>query len=281
MGRTTRSDAEVRSLARSLWGGVAAATDALAREVHRPPINPGKSFDVDFVLAEMVQLNLLAVADHARSMTVLAVRPKLGPSSATVTRGAVESLARIRWVSSGTTENECRLRALVVLHSDVNDAAFATQFIGADREMDREEYLAVVTTQIKTFDLARPKWRLRQAVREAVDEAWRSARLDDWTPYSQLSAAAHGMQPALGALLTTGGLQLPRQEIVNHIGFTYGIADRALRHLQDCPLSLLAEGALERTWLEQTRRLMLIWRKLQEEDNGEVALLRPRPARST
>lgn len=168
-------------------------------------INPGKSFDVDFVLAEMVQLNLLAVADHARSMTVLAVRPKLGPSSATVTRGAVESLARIRWVSSGTTENECRLRALVVLHADVNDAAFATQFIGADREIDREEYLAVVTAQIKTFDLARPKWRLRRAVREAVDEAWRSARLDDWTPYSQLSAAAHGMQPALGALLTTGG----------------------------------------------------------------------------
>lgn len=281
MGPTTRSDAEARSLARSLWGGVEAATDALAREMQRPPIDPSKPFDVDFVLAEMVQLNLLAVADHARSMTLLAVQPKLGPSSATIARGAVESLARIRWVAAGTTEDELRMRALVVLHSDVDHAAFATEFIGADRHFDRREYLALVTAQIKTLGLPRPKWALRNAVREAADEVWRTAGLDDWTPYSQLSAAAHGMQPALGALLGAEGLRLPRQEIVNHIGFTYGIADRALRRLQNCPLPLLANGALERTWLAQTQRLTPIWTKLKEEDNADVVLRRSRPTPST
>lgn len=269
MGTTTRTDKEVRSLAGSLWKGIERGADALAAEIRSRDLDWEGQIDPDFVLSQMIAMNLLAVGDHARTMKTLILSPKLGPSSATIARGAVESLARIRWVTIGATADEVRVRALSVLHSDVNKSAFATEFVGVEGELDRREYLDLVTAQKRAINATAPSWALGTAVREAAADAWGNADLDGWTPYSQLSSFAHGMMPALGALLADGQLRLPRQEIVNHAAFVLGIADRAVHVLGRCPLPLLHEGTVAQLWESITLRLEPLRRQLAEEDNGD------------
>lgn len=268
MSPTTRSDPEVRSLARSLWKGVEQGADALAHEVRTRSVNWEGQIDPDSVLSQMVAMNLLAVGDHARSMHALILSPKLGPSSATIARGAVESLARIRWVSLGATPDEVRVRALSVLRVDVDKSAFSTEFVGANGELNRRDFLALVKAEKDAIDATAPEWRLGTAVREAAADAWGNADLDEWTPYSQLSSVAHGMMPALGSFLEDGWLRLPRQEVVNHAAFVLGIADRAVHALGRCPLPLLPQGTVERVWELITLRLEPFRRQLAEEDNG-------------
>lgn len=270
MNPTGRSDAEVRSLARSLWRGLEQGTDALARLIRARELDFTGQVNPDFVLSQMVAMNLLSVADHARSMCALTLAPKLGPSSATVARGALEPLARVRWIVLGESENEVLARALVALHSDVSESAHVTEFIGAEGDLDRREYLAIVSEHLNRLDVQpRPQWGLRKAAKEASAEAWGDSGLDDWTPYSQLSSTAHGMMPALGALLQDGLLRLPRQEIVNHIAFVYGIADRTVHALARCPVPLLGLEAVVTVWEPITIKLEPLRRQLMEEDNGE------------
>jgi len=269
MSPTTRSDAEVRSLARSLWKGIEQGADALAPEIRTRSLDWEGQIDPDFLLSQMIAMNLLAVGDHARSMSTLILSPKLGPSSATIARGAVESLARIRWVTIGATPDEVRVRALSVLHSDVEKSAFASEFVGVEGELDRREFLALVTAQKRAINATAPSWALGTAVRDAAADAWGNVDLDEWTPYSQLSSFAHGMMPALGSLLADGRLRLPRQEVVNHAAFVLGIADRAVHVLGRCPLPLLPDGTVAQLWESIALRLEPLRRQLAEEDNGD------------
>lgn len=262
----------MRSLARSLWGGLEKGADKLAPLIRTRELDWAELLDDDAVASSMVAMSLLAVADHARSMTALVLSPKLGPSSATVARGAFEALARIRWISLGETADEVRARALAALHDDVSRSAHATEFISASGEIGRDAYIALVNQHIRALGVQRPTWSLGIATREAAIEAWGHADLDEWMPYSQLSSSAHGMMPALGSLLLNGRLRLPRQEIVNHIGFVYGVADRTVHALGDCPLPFLEEGTVEKVWESITTKLEPLRLQLAEEDNGDVPL---------
>jgi len=266
MTTTKRTDATIRSLARRIWRGMEQGAEALARGVQEPTPDWENPFDPDHVASQMFGLNFLAVGDHARSMGALLLSPKLGPSSATIARGAVESLARIRWICVGETQESVRVRALTVLHADVAKTAFSQQYLGDDGLLDRRAYLDRVDEAITKLAQPRPNWAVGTAIREAAGDAWGDAGLDDRIPYSMLSSMAHGTMPALSSLAHGDRLHLTRQEIVNHAAFVLGIADRTVRALLRCPLAFMPISTVERVWVPIIKRIEPLRLQLAEED---------------
>ncbi|MFJ4295389.1 hypothetical protein [Curtobacterium sp. NPDC089689] len=197
--------------------------------------------------------------------------PKLGPSAATVARGVVENLARVHWISVGTTGSEVKARALHVLRKDVQSSARTTRFTAKrpDRPpMTRNEYAALIKERIDSLDVSGLSWSVSTAIDDIARQQWR--HFEPRIPYSNLSSIAHGHLPGL-AMLIRGDhktMRLPRQEVINQVGVALAISDRAVHALQRCPLPLLPKSCVPEQWESITLALMPAIQTLMAEDRG-------------
>jgi hypothetical protein len=262
------TDEEVRRLARTVWRGIEQGALRLKRAVQSPTPN-GDLIDPDQIPSQIVGSSLMAAADHARTMAIVITEPRIGPSTATVARGALENFARIHWVSSGQTPDDVRARALHVLRKDVNDSKRASDF--ESQRPDRatltgDEYIAAIKEHIDELAVPGLNWTISKALEEISIEKW--PELEPKAPYSTLSAVAHGGLPGLGLFVVDNELRLPRQEVINQVGFVLGIADVAIHALQRCPLPVVPENQVHEQWEHCIANVTPAVRGLMAEDTA-------------
>ncbi|MBF4607282.1 hypothetical protein [Curtobacterium sp. VKM Ac-1393] len=203
---------------------------------------------------------------------------RIGPSTATVARGAMENFARLHWISVGETPDAVRARALHVLRKDVRDSGKQARFRSkrpGRPTLTQEQYLEAIQEGIDELQVPGLDWSVSRAIADISKEKW--PQLDPKTPYSTLSAIAHGGVPGLGQLVVDNELQLPRQQVINQVGFVLGVADVAVHTLQRCPLPILPPGCVSGQWESIMTELDSVIKTLMAEDGlGESEQAEPR-----
>jgi hypothetical protein len=221
--------------------------------------------------SQIVALSLEAVADHARTMSMVITDPTIGPSTATVARGAMENFGRLHWITVGENDDSVRARALQVLRKDVRDsgkdALFRSRRPGR-APLTQQQYLDATQAGIDELQVPNLDWKVSVALQDISKEKWPD--LDPKLPYSTLSAIAHGGVPGLGQLVVDNELRLPRQQVINQVGFVLGVADVAVHTLQRCPLPILPPGCVPAQWESIMIELDGVIKRLMEQD-GTVA----------
>lgn len=219
--------------------------------------------------SQIVALSLEAVADHARTMSMIITEPTIGPSTATVARGAMENFARLHWITVGETPDSVRARALHVLRKDVHDSGKEARFRSrrpGRPTLTQQEYLDATQAVIDELQVPNLDWKISVAIQDITREKWPD--LHPKVPYSTLSAIAHGGVPGLGQLIVDNELRLPRQEVINQVGFVLGIADVAVHTLQRCPLPILPPGCVPAQWESIMIELDDVIKKLMAQDTA-------------
>jgi hypothetical protein len=269
--QATVSDEALRSHARRVWRGIEQGALRLERNIRSPAGAAAVPIDPEFLPSHIIGLNLLAAADHARTMAAVITDPKLGPSAATVARGVVENLARVHWISVGETGDEVKARALHVLRKDVQSSARTTRFTAKRPDhpsMTHDEYAELIKERIDSLAVPGLNWSVSTAIDNIAREQWR--HFEPRIPYSNLSLIAHGHLPGL-AMLIRGDhktMRLPRQEVINQVGVVLAITDKAVHALQRCPLPILPKGCVPEQWETITLELMPAIQTLMAEDRG-------------
>lgn len=263
------TDKELRNLARRVWRGIELGARRLDRAAQSPSGPVIEPVDPDQMPSQIVGLSLKGVADHARTMSIVITDLRIGPSTATVARGAMENFARLHWISIGETPDAVRARALHVLRKDVRDSGKQARFRSkrpGRQTLTQERYLEATQAGIDELQVPGLDWSVSRAIADISNEKW--PQLDPKTPYSTLSAIAHGGVPGLGQLVMDNELRLPRQQVINQVGFVLGVADVAVHTLQRCPLPILPSGCVSARWEPIMTELDSVIKTLMAEDGS-------------
>lgn len=263
------TDEELRGLARRVWRGIEMGARRLNRAAQSPSGPTVEPVDPDQMPSQIVGLSLKAVADHARTMSMVIMDPTIGPSTATVARGAMENFARVHWITVGENADSVRARALHVLRKDVNDSGREARFRSRKPgrlTLTQQQYLDATQAGIDELQVPGLDWKVSRALQDISKEKW--PQLDPKVPYSTLSAIAHGGVPGLGQLVVDNELRLPRQELINQVGFVLGVADVAVHTLQRCPLPILPPGCVPAQWESIMVELVGVIKQLMAQDTA-------------
>lgn len=268
MALSSVTDEALRRLARSAWRGIEQGARRVEGAKRGPSGVAAEPVDPEFLPVHIMGLNLLAAADHARMMSAVITDTKLGPSAATIARGALENFARVHWISVGATGDEVKARALHVLRKDVQDSPWTSNFTSKHPErlpISRRRYIDVIEGHLGDLGVRGLNWSVSQAIADLSEKQWQ--HFDPRVPYSNLSSIAHGGLPGLAMLVADGQtLRLPRQEVINQVGVVLGVADKAVHALQRCPLPILPEQCVPEQWESLMVELNPTILKLKAED---------------
>ncbi|PZF26899.1 hypothetical protein DEJ05_08315 [Curtobacterium sp. MCLR17_045] len=263
------TDEELRRLARTVWRGIERGARRLDRACQSPRGPGNDPVDPIQMPSQIVGLSLKAVADHARTMSMVITDPTIGPSTATVARGAMENFGRLHWITVGENADSVQARSLHVLRKDIHDsgkqACFRSRKPGRPT-LTQPEYLHATQAVIDELQVPGLDWSVSRALQDISKEKW--PQLDPKVPYSTLSAIAHGGVPGLGQLVVDNELRLPRQELINQVGFVLGVADVAVHTLQRCPLPILPPGCVPAQWESIMIELDGVIKQLMAQDTA-------------
>lgn len=153
----------------------------------------------------LAEYAVISACDHARAFAALLRTPRLpGTAIVTLTRAALESLARARWVAQDLDLGTLIHRTLSLLHGDLRyPENFGEQLTTRDgRPVNPAEKRAEFRAELARLGLPAPsKVEITSLVSEMVaqDIAHQEAK----QLYSLLSSVAHGHRDGINAFITT------------------------------------------------------------------------------
>jgi len=153
----------------------------------------------------LAEYAMISACDHARAFAALLRTPRLpGTAIVTLTRAAVESLARARWVAQDLDLGTLLHRTLSLLHGDLRHPEnFGEQLTTRDGvPVNPAEKRAELRAELVRLGLPAPsKVEITSLVSEMV--AQDIAHQEGKQLYSLLSSVAHGHRAGINAFITT------------------------------------------------------------------------------
>lgn len=180
----------------------------------------------------------MSAMDHLRGFVALTRTPTVRSTSlATITRGALESLARTWYLLARADEGDFLHRSISLLRSDLRYSEMLREPIRTrdGAPVDPAERRSFYAEELKRLGLPAPaKIDLAQMVAAMLDAEM--SKGDGRTRYSTLSSIAHAHRLGINTFVTTGddaninGLAAPRPVIMDMVGeltaATYGTVEK-------------------------------------------------------